>query len=94
MTILYVFWILTFKKTYSYTAHCTSIAVPGLSVVGASGDYSLLVVHELLIALASLVAERGLSSCGSWALLTCGMWDLSNQGPDLCACIVRQILNH
>ena len=54
------FWILTFKKIYSYAAHCNFIAVLELSVVGASGDYSLLVVHELLIAVASLVAEHGL----------------------------------
>ena len=30
----------------------------------------------LLIAVASLVAEHGLSSCGAQAQVTCAMWDL------------------
>ena len=33
-----------------------------------SRGYSLVAVHELLIAVASLGAERGLSSCGFWTL--------------------------
>ena len=56
-------------------------AARGLSLVAASGRYSFLAVHGLLVAVASLVAEhgalgaqasvvvaRGLSSCGLWAL--------------------------
>ena len=44
----------------------------GFSLISASGSYSLVVVHGLLIAVASLVAEQGsrvggLSSCGTWA---------------------------
>ena len=57
--------------------HCCA----GFSLVVAKGSYSLVAVHGLLIAVASLVAEdrlegmqasvvsaRGLSSCGSQAL--------------------------
>ena len=57
----------------------------------------LVVVHGLLIAVASLVAEHGLlarglsscglqalehrlSSCGAWAYLLHGMWDLPRPG--------------
>ena len=53
----------------------------GLSLLVESGSYSLVIVLELLVAVASLVAEqrpqgtrasvtaaRGLSSCGFWAL--------------------------
>ena len=36
-----------------------------LSLVGEGRGYSLVVVHELLIAVASLIAEWGLS--GMWA---------------------------
>ena len=43
------------------------IAACGLSLVAASGGYSLVVVHGLLTAVASLVAEGGLSSHGARA---------------------------
>ena len=36
------------------------LLVHGLSLVVVSGSYSLVVVHELLIVAASLVAKRGL----------------------------------
>ena len=36
----------------------------GLSLVAASGGYSLDAVHRLLIAMASLVAERGIGGTG------------------------------
>ena len=44
----------------------------GISLVVASMGYSLVAVHELLIEVASPVAEHGLldvgfSSCGTWA---------------------------
>ena len=42
-----------------------SLLLRGLFFVVASGDYSLAVVHGLLIAVASLAAENGLS--GVWA---------------------------
>ena len=57
--------------------HCRTVS----SLVAASGGYSLVVVRELLTAVSFLVAEhrlervqatvvatRGLSSCGSWTL--------------------------
>ena len=37
-----------------------SLLLPGLSLAVASGGYFLAVVHRLLIAVASLVAENGL----------------------------------
>ena len=42
-------------------------------------------MHELLIVVASLVADhwlwgKGFSSCGMWAYLPAGMWDLPGQG--------------
>ena len=44
----------------------------GSSLVAVSWDYTLVIVHGLLVAVVSLVAElgaHGLSSCGSWFLL-------------------------
>ena len=43
-------------------------------------ELSLVVVHGLLIAVASLVVEHGLSSCGSRAWLLHSMWDLPRPG--------------
>ena len=57
----------------------------------ASGGYSSVVVHRLLIAVLSLGEHRfqgmwalqhGLSSCGSWASLSHGMWNLPGPGTD------------
>ena len=68
------------KKLFIYFWLCWSSLLLGLSLVVVSGGYSLVVLHGLLIAVASLVAEhrlqgawasvvvRGLSSCGSQAL--------------------------
>ena len=65
------------------------IAAPGLSLIAVSGGCSLVVVHRLLTTVAFFVVEHGLSSCdsqtlehrlngcGTWALLLCGMWDLT-----------------
>ena len=39
----------------------------GFSLVAESGGYSTVAVHGLLIALASLVAEQGLTNYGAWA---------------------------
>ena len=44
-----------------------SLLLCGLSPVVASGGYPLVVVHRLLIAVASLVAKCGLSGCRTWA---------------------------
>jgi len=45
---------------------------------------------------ASLVVAYRLSSCGAWAYLPCGMWELSSPTRDWThiPCIARQILNH
>ena len=51
------------------------IAECGLSLAEASGACSLVAVHGLLLAVASLV-EHGLSHCGSWIQLLCSLWDL------------------
>ena len=40
--------------------HWVFVAARGLSLVAASGGYSLAVVHGLLISMASLVTEHGL----------------------------------
>ena len=56
----------TLKKLFIYLFIYLFMAVPGLhccavfSVAVASGGYSLVVVHRLLIVAASLVAEQGL----------------------------------
>ena len=44
----------------------------------------------------SLVVACGLSSCGAWASLPCGMWDLSSLTRDRTRvpCVGRRILNH
>ena len=49
----------------------------GSSLVAESGGCSPEVIHRLLIAVASLVAERRLNSCGTQAWLLQGTWDLS-----------------
>ena len=41
---------------------------------------SLVAEHGLYDAQASTVAALGLSSCGSWAQLPCGMWNLPGPG--------------
>ena len=40
--------------------HCIFVAARGLSLVAESGRYYLVVVHELLIVMASLVVEHKL----------------------------------
>ena len=45
---------------FIYWLYWVFIAVCGLSLVVASGGYSFVVVHGLLISVASLVAEHGL----------------------------------
>ena len=47
-----------------------------------SGGYSLATVSKLLIMVASLVAKHRLSSCGAWAKLLRGMWDLPGAGVE------------
>ena len=52
-----------------------------LSLVVVSGVYSLVAMYGLLIVVAFLIAEHrvyehGLSSCGPWAWLLYGIWNL------------------
>ena len=49
---------------YSFLAARVFVAAHGLSLVAVNGSYSLVAVSELLIAVASLVAEHGLQVCG------------------------------
>ena len=64
------------------------------SLVSASRDYSLAVMPGLLIVVASLVAECGLSSCGTQPQLPRGMWDLPGPGMEADSPACRQILIH
>ena len=80
---LFIFWL-----------HWVFVAACGLSLVVASGGYSLVTGHGLLIAVASLVAEHGLSvlwlnTCGPWVLVhglscstECGIFQ--DQGSNPC----------
>ena len=52
------FFFFFFGRCWVFVAEC------GLSLVAASGGYSFVVVHSLLIAVASLVAEHGLEVHG------------------------------
>jgi len=79
---------------------CTGSSLsPGLFSGCESRGYSLVAVHGLLNAVASLVVEQGLqgarasavaahglSRCSSWSLehKLNGMWNLLNQGSNLC----------
>ena len=56
------------------------VAASGLSLAVASGGCSLVAVHGLLTAVASPAAKHRLSSCGPWAQLLQGMWDLPGLG--------------
>ena len=67
------------------------VAAHGLSLVAASGGYSLLrsmgsrragsvVVARGLSSCGSRVLECRLSSCGTWAQVLHGMWDLPGPG--------------
>ena len=50
-----------------------SSLLTGFSLVATSGGYSLVAMHGLLIAVASLIAEHRLRSCGPRANLLHGM---------------------
>ena len=49
------------------------VSVQGLSLVAATGGYSLGVVHGLLIAMASLVAEHGLQGMRASVIVARGL---------------------
>ena len=61
-----------------------SLLLHGLSLVAASGGYSAVAVHWLLIAVASRCRAQALdhrpSSCGTQAWLLHSMWDLPRLG--------------
>ena len=60
--IMRIYYITIFKKNiyfFIYWLRCVLLLCVGYSLVVESGGYSLLVVHRLLIAVASLVAEHG-----------------------------------
>ena len=54
-------------------AHRLFVAEYGLSLVAVRGRCSLVASCGLLVAVASLVAEHGLSACGTGAWLLHGM---------------------
>ena len=65
------------------------VAAQGLSLAVGRGDYSLVAVHGLLIAVASLFVVQGLQSSGSVVVThrlscpaTCGI--LLDEGSNLC----------
>ena len=54
-----VFFKKYFLKIY-FWPHWVFVSMSGLFLVAASGGYSVVVVHELLIVVASLVVAHGL----------------------------------
>ena len=54
----------------------------GLSLVLESGSYSLVVVHRLLIAAASLAAEHGLQGAWASAAAACGLSTCDSWAPE------------
>ena len=77
-----IFFLTIFAYLFIYLWLCwVFVSVRGLSPVAASGGHSSSRCTGPLTIVASLVAEhrlqmRRLSSCGSWAQLLRGMWDL------------------
>ena len=76
--LLKIFFIKKIKNKFKFIFVCAgSLLLHGLSLVAVSEDYSLIVVHRLLIAVASLIAKQtlrawasvvvthGLSGCGT-----------------------------
>ena len=60
MCLFFVVFFLELILGFFFWQGWIFIAVHGLSLVVASGSYSLVLVHELLIVAASLVAKHGL----------------------------------
>ena len=86
-----LFLSIFFKELFIYFwLHWVFIATRGLSLVAASGGYSLVVVCGLFVAVASLVSEHRL--WGTWASvvaayrLSCPVADgiFPDQGSNLC----------
>ena len=75
-----------FKKNFIFlffylflAALCLRCCAQAFSSCGERG-LLFVAVHELLIEVASLVAEHRLSGCGARAWLLRGMWDLPGPG--------------
>ena len=65
--------------------HWIFVALCGLSLVAVSGVYSSLrctgfSLRWLLLLWSTGSRRTGFSSCGAWAQLLCGMWDLPGPG--------------
>ena len=60
---------LSFLKNYSFACGCVGfLLLHGLSLVAARRGCFLVVEHDHLVVVVSLVAERGLCSCRMWSL--------------------------
>ena len=79
VVLLGFFWIILFIYLFSAVLglHCCA----GISLVGASRGFSLVAVLRLLIKVASLVEDM-LSSCGAWAQLLHGVWNIPESGME------------
>ena len=89
----------TFFRFIYFWLHWIFAAVSGLSLVVASGGYSLLQCSGLLIVVASLVRKHGLWNAGSVVVahrLSCSVARgiFLEQRLNLCSCIGRRILNY
>ena len=80
--LIYVFYFIYFLLCWVF------VAARGLSLVAMSRGYSSLRCagsrHGGFSSCASRALECRLSSCGSWASLLRGMWDLPGQGLNPC----------
>ena len=61
---------------------CPGSAVRRLSLVAVSKSYSFFALHGILIVVASVIVEQGLSSCGTQAQLPLSMWNLPGRGME------------
>ena len=89
----------TFFRFIYFWLHWIFVAVSGLSLVVASGGYSLLQRNGLLIVVACLVMKHGLCSAGSVVVahrLSCSVARgiFLEQRLNLRPCIGRRILNY
>ena len=70
---MYLFFICLFLKKYLFFYCAWSLLLCGLFLVMVSRGYSLVVVHGLLIAVASLVAELRLQDAWASGISACGL---------------------
>ena len=55
------------QKPFFFFFGCPGSAVRRLSLVAVSKSYSFFALHGILIVVASVIVEQGLSSCGTQA---------------------------